>query len=159
MTTGNRSIGRRLAQGGLAVLGALAFALPAGATLRDQHVVKVERIAKFGEVLFSVKGYALYTYGADTKNHSNCNGSCLSAWPALTVAKGDRPTGYSGLGYIVRSNGEHQVTWRGRPLYLFTSDSRGVVGGNGVANFHAAVVKALSGTSSTTTTMKSYGGY
>ena len=157
MTTRDRSIGRRLGLGGLAGLAALAFVLPAGANTRVQRVVKVERAAKLGEVLFSLKGYALYTYAKDTKNHSNCNGSCLAIWPALTVAKGRRPIGYSGLGFIVRSNGQHQVTWRGRPLYLFASDKRGEVAGNGVADFHAVIVKALSRTP--TTTVKSYGGY
>ncbi len=68
--------------------------------------VKVEKTS-LGKVLFTTTGMALYTYGADTKNHSNCNGSCLAAWPALTVAKGLTPTGsgVSGLGVMVRSNG------------------------------------------------------
>ena len=142
---------------GLALAGSLAVAaLPAGATTKSERAVTIKRVAAFGEVLFTVRGYALYTYGADTKNHSNCDGSCLAAWPALTVAKGVRPTGTAGLGVIVRSNGTHQVTWRGHPLYLFTSDTRGRVSGNGVADFHVAILKKTSSTTTTTAT-KSYG--
>ncbi|MDE3083540.1 MAG: hypothetical protein KGJ39_09025, partial [Acidobacteriota bacterium] len=49
----------------------------------------------------------------------------------------------------------HQVTWRGHPLYLFTSDTRGRVSGNGVADFHVAILKKTSSTTTTTAT-KSY---
>lgn len=134
--------------------GAVAFGGSVGASQR--RVVKVERIAHLGTVLFSERGYALYTYGHDTLNHSNCKGSCLSAWPALMVAKGVTPTGVAGLGVIVRSNGKRQVTWRHHPLYTFTSDAKGKVTGNGVAGFHAAILKKASATSATTTT-RSYG--
>ena len=129
--------------------------LTAGAS--TSHVVKVERIAHLGTVLFSERGFALYTYGRDTRNHSNCNGTCLAAWPALTVAKGVTPTGVSGLGVIVRSNGQHQVTWHHHPLYTFTSDAKGKVTGNGVAGFHAAVLKKVTPSATTTTATKSYG--
>jgi predicted lipoprotein with Yx(FWY)xxD motif len=138
------------------VVTAFALGVPAGALA--QRVVKVERVASLGTVLFNEKGFALYTYGSDTKNHSNCNGSCLSAWPALTVAKGVTPTGISGLGVIVRSNGKRQVTWHGRPLYTFASDTKGKVTGNGVAGFHAAIMTkaSASSTTSTTTATRSY---
>lgn len=110
--------------------------------------------SSLGKVLFTTSDMALYTYDRDTKDHSNCNGSCLSAWPALTVPKGITPTGRGvrGLGVIVRSNGERQVTWDGKPLYLFVSDTKGKVTGNGVAGFSAA---RLSAKATTTTT----GGY
>jgi predicted lipoprotein with Yx(FWY)xxD motif len=135
--------------------GLFALALPAGATTKSERAVKVERVAKYGEVLFSVKGFALYTYAHDTKNHSTCEGSCLSAWPALEVAKDVRPTGVAGLGVIVRSNGTHQVTWHGRPLYTFASDTRrGEVSGDGVGGFRLA---RLSSATTTTTTTHSYG--
>jgi predicted lipoprotein with Yx(FWY)xxD motif len=38
---------------------------------------------------------------------------------------------------FVRSNGERQVTWDGRPLYRFVSDSKGKAIGNGVGGFAA----------------------
>lgn len=135
--------------------GIVVASAPAGAALR--RVVKVERVVHIGTVLFSERGFALYTYASDTKNHSNCNGSCLAAWPALTVAKGVTPTGIAGLGVIVRSNGKHQVTWHGKPLYTFTSDTKGKVSGNGVAGFHAAIVTKASTGATTTTATKSYG--
>ena len=111
-----------------------------------------------GKVLFTTTGMALYTYGSDTKNHSNCNGSCLAAWPALTVAKGLTPTGNGvrGLGVMVRSNGERQVTWNGRPLYRFVSDPKGKVTGNGVGGFAVARLNAKA--AGTTWTMTNSGG-
>jgi predicted lipoprotein with Yx(FWY)xxD motif len=139
----------------LAGAGLFALALPVGATTKSERAVKVERVAKYGEVLFSAKGFALYTYAHDTKNHSTCDASCLSAWPALEVASGVRPTGVTGLGVIVRAGGAHQVTWHGRPLYIFASDSRrGEVTGDGVGGFHVA---RLSSGTTTTTTTHSYG--
>jgi predicted lipoprotein with Yx(FWY)xxD motif len=155
MTT-RRTLMRRGAGTVFLTLTLVAFALPAGAALKSEHVVKVERVAALGRVLFSEKGFALYTYAKDTKDHSKCDGACLSAWPALTVAKNVKPTGVAGLGVMMRSDGAHQVTWHGHPLYLFTSDTRkGVVTGNGVAGFHAAVLEKT--TTKSTTTVKSYG--
>jgi predicted lipoprotein with Yx(FWY)xxD motif len=111
--------------------------------------------SSLGKVLFTTSDMALYTYDRDTKDHSNCNGSCLAAWPALTIAKGLTPSGrgVSGLGVIIRSNGERQVTWKGRPLYRFVSDTKGKVTGNGVAGFAAA---RLSAKATTTTTAGGY---
>ncbi|MBW4077372.1 MAG: hypothetical protein HIU84_02420 [Acidobacteria bacterium] len=112
--------------------------------------------SSLGKVLFTTSGKALYTYDRDTKDHSNCNGSCISAWPAFTVPKGITPTGRGvrGLGVMVRSNGERQVTWNGHPLYRFVSDPKGKVTGNGVAGF----VAARAGTTWRMTTTTS-GGY
>ncbi len=107
--------------------------------------------SSLGKVLFTTSDMALYTYDRDTKDHSNCNGSCLSAWPALTIPKGITPTGLGvrGLGVMVRSNGERQVTWDGKPLYRFVSDTKGKVTGNGVAGFSAARVSVKVTTTTT----------
>ncbi|MHB1209990.1 MAG: COG4315 family predicted lipoprotein [Acidimicrobiales bacterium] len=126
----------------------------AGAAVKKRLEVKIVSTS-LGKVLFTTSGKALYTYDRDTKDHSNCNGSCISAWPALTVPKGITPTGRGvrGLGVMVRANGARQVTWDGRPLYRFVSDPKGKVTGNGVAGF----VAARPGTAWTTTTTT--GGY
>lgn len=144
----------RLAGAVLASVAVVSLGATAGASTKSEHVVKVERVAPFGEVLFSAKGFALYTYAHDTKNHSTCTGGCLAAWPAFDVARGVRPTGVAGLATMRRSNGKLQVTWRGRPLYTFASDAtRNKVTGNGVGDFHVARLS----TSKVTTTTRSYG--
>lgn len=139
---------------GLSFAGATTFASSTtGSAAKTRLEVKIVNTS-LGKVLFTTSGKALYTYNRDTKDHSNCNGSCLSAWPALTVPKGVTPTGRGvrGLEVMVRTNGERQVTWNGRPLYRFVSDPTGKVTGNGVAGF----VAARPGTSSTMTSGGSY---
>ena len=106
-------------------------------------MVRIEHTASHGNVLFTKKGFALYTYAKDTRNHSNCNGSCLALWPILTLPKGLRPVGQgvSGLKVMVRPNGVRQVTYKGWPLYTYVKDTkRGVVRGNAVGSFHVAKV-------------------
>jgi predicted lipoprotein with Yx(FWY)xxD motif len=137
-----------------------AIEMSANATTRTRVVVKVVSTSKYGKILETTKGYALYTYASDSRNHSACNGSCLSAWPALTVPKGVRPIGrgVKGISYFVRSNGKHQVTFKGKPLYRFTSDTKpNEVSGQGVAGFSVATLAKA--TSTTTTTSGGYGGY
>ena len=141
----------RLAGATLASVALVALGSASGAATKSERVVKAARVAPYGRVLLTTKGFALYTYGHDTKNHSNCDASCLAAWPALVVARGVTPTGVAGLGTCRRANGERQVTWRGHPLYTFTSDARHKVTGEGVGDFH---VVRLSATPVTTTTSR-----
>ncbi len=138
--------------------GVSTFAVTGVASAAKTRVEVKVAGSSLGKVLFTTSDMALYTYDRDTKDHSNCNGSCLSAWPALTVPKGVTPTarGVRGLGVMVRSNGERQVTWDGKPLYRFVSDTKGKVTGNGVAGFSAARVGAKTTKSSTTTTSGGY---
>jgi predicted lipoprotein with Yx(FWY)xxD motif len=93
-------------------------------------------------ILVNAAGLTLYTYSNDTAGVSSCTGSCASNWPPLTLTAGS-PTGGSGvtgtLATITRSDGTKQVTYNGKPLYTFQSDtSAGLAGGDGVNNFHAA---------------------
>ncbi len=59
--------------------------------------------------------------------HDNaCQGLCAVYWPPLLTS--DRPVAGPGvdehaLGFIVRPDGSHQVTYHGRPLYLFYKDA------------------------------------
>ena len=105
-----------------------------------------------GTVLENSSGMALYIFTPDgTGTQSKCTGACASAWPALTVASGTTPTAGSGvsgtLATAMQSNGTNQVTYNGKLLYTFISDSSGKVTGNGVANFQ--VVKVSSSATNT----------
>jgi predicted lipoprotein with Yx(FWY)xxD motif len=59
--------------------------------------------------------------------HENaCQGPCTVYWPPLLTA--NQPVAGPGvdqhaLGFIVRPDGSHQVTYNGRPLYLFYKDA------------------------------------
>ena len=111
---------------------------------------------------------ALYTYAPDQGHSgmSTCTGSCLQAWPALTVPSGTVPTGGTGvtgtLAAVKQANGTYQVTYDGSPLYTFVQDSTpGQVTGNGVARFSVAKSSGsgspAAGSSSSTTPAGSTG--
>jgi len=104
-----------------------------------------------GQYLADPSGKALYTYGGDSANTSNCTGSCLANWPAYQDT--GSTTGLpAGVGTIKRTdNGQTQYTYNGMPLYYFVSDGTGQVTGNGVENFKVAVPAAASSASSSST--------
>jgi predicted lipoprotein with Yx(FWY)xxD motif len=70
----------------------------------------------------------------DWRGHeSACQGLCAVYWPPLLTS--ERPEAGPGvdqhaLGMIVRPDGSHQVTYNGRPLYLFNNDAyiQGITG-------------------------------
>ncbi len=166
MTANHHPAARRAAS--LLAAGTLALALAPGtagaARVTHRHVVKVVTIAGVGRVLETMSGHALYTYTKDAKDRSHCFGSCLAIWPALTVPARTVPTGTTGLGVFQRVKGVYQVTFRGRPLYTFVSDTApNAVKGNHVAGFVVATLTGTvgktksSGTKKTTTTTS--GGY
>ncbi len=147
-----------------ATTGVVALSAPAQAAVRREVVVTLWKSPHDGRVLVTTRGFALYTYGRDTKDHSNCAGSCLAVWPPLLVAKGVVPLGrgVAGIGVMTRANGQRQVTFHGLPLYLFKSDTRrDEVTGQNVADFHVAHVGTVSAPTKKkkTTTTTSSGGY
>lgn len=89
------------------------------------------------EVLVNASGHTLYTSEQEQSGKIVCATSdCEAIWTPLTIAKGQQPTGPSGvagkLGTIKRPDGSIQVTYRGGPLYTFTFDhSAGEVSGDG----------------------------
>ncbi len=88
-----------------------------------------------GEQLFPV-----YTFSADSAGQSACQGMCAIAWPpVLTRGHAQAGDGIDStlLSIIVRPDGSHQVTYAGRPLYLFIRDAGtpGVANGDGHAVF------------------------
>jgi predicted lipoprotein with Yx(FWY)xxD motif len=134
-------------------------------TAATNATVKTAHTSNFGTVLVNSAGMALYTFGPDgTGTTSKCTGTCLAAWPALTVPAGTTPTlpaGVSGtLGTAMQASGSLQVTYNGKLLYTFLSDSSpGQVTGNGVAMFSVVKVStAASGTSAGSTTTKAPSG-
>lgn len=155
---GARWLAMAVLAGGIA--GVVADTGISAATARTRTVTVVHTIksAKDGRILVNAKGFALYTYSKDSKGHSNCTGQCISLWPPLVVRSGVTPVGkgVSGLGVATRANGMRQVTYHGKPLYLFVEDKRaGQVTGQGV---HGFLVARLA-TSSRTTTTTAAGGY
>jgi predicted lipoprotein with Yx(FWY)xxD motif len=96
--------------------------------------LKVTEDATLGAILTTFDGYTVYTFDNDTGGKSTCTGDCTSLWPPLPTA--GEPTGGEGvtgeLGTITRDDGSTQVTYDGKPLYIYSSDpSPGDTNGDG----------------------------
>jgi predicted lipoprotein with Yx(FWY)xxD motif len=80
-----------------------------------------------------------YTLSTDQGATSACQGQCALIWePVLTsgTAAAGENVDQRALGIVVRRDGSHQVTYNGRPLYLYTGDAYipGIVGSAGSIN-------------------------
>jgi predicted lipoprotein with Yx(FWY)xxD motif len=127
-------------------------ALPAAAL--EQGMVTITKLGTTGTVLEATMdqglggvAFPVYTFSADSFPKSACQFPCDVIWPpVLTVGQ---PLAGSGvdpgtLGIIVRPDGTKQVTFQGRPLYLFIRDARFPPGAPAVAN--GAGITAFGGT-------------
>ena len=123
---------------------AIALLAPTGAgAVQTKRVAKQAQNASLGKtVLTNLQSRTLYTLSAEKNGKFICTGSCLSAWRPLLVPAGTKPTGPVPLGTVKRPDGKTQVTYKGRPLYSFSGDSKpGEANGEGiedVGTWHAA---------------------
>ena len=74
-------------------------------------------------VLTNAKGFTLYSFALDTPASSKCYGSCAVYWPPVTgtTAAGQGPPGK--VTTITRTDGSHQLTYNGHPLYTYIGDT------------------------------------
>ena len=74
-------------------------------------------------MLFRSKGFTLYSFAPDTPTTSKCYGGCAAYWPPVTgtTAAGAGLPGK--VATITRTNGAHQLTYNGHPLYTYIGDS------------------------------------
>jgi predicted lipoprotein with Yx(FWY)xxD motif len=124
------------------VLGALA--LTGSAFGQSAHssaaTVVMTRKTSLGTILVTSSGHALYLDVADKPGHPACTGGCLTVWPPLKAsgkpkAEGGAKAAY--LGTIKIAHGIRQVTYRGHPLYTFSSDTKsGQTSGEGQNGFY-----------------------
>jgi predicted lipoprotein with Yx(FWY)xxD motif len=100
------------------------------------------RSTSLGKILTDGRGLTVYAFDADKGTMSNCNGACATAWPPVP-AKGTQIQVGSGVqqslvGQTTRADGSKQLTYAGRPLYLFEGDSApGSANGDGSTAFGA----------------------
>jgi predicted lipoprotein with Yx(FWY)xxD motif len=114
--------------------------------------VSARDIAGVGTALIARDGKALYFSDQESSGTIHCVGGCLQFWTPLTVGSGGAPTTGSGvtgkLSTMNRPDGTAQVTYDGKPLYVFSLDAPGQAKGNGFSDafggttftWHAAVV-------------------
>jgi len=74
-------------------------------------------------VLTNAKGFTLYSFAPDTPASSKCYGSCAVYWPPVTgtTAAGQGLPGK--VTTITRTDGSHQLTYNGHPLYTYIADT------------------------------------
>ncbi len=118
---------------GVALLAASVLPLTSSASPSPTTIV-VSHNATWGATLVLKNGDTLYRLSADSRDHSDCTGTCATIWIPVLLAPGQKVpigVGVRGLGSFTRSNDTHQVTIDGLPLYRFTGDkSAGQVTGN-----------------------------
>lgn len=135
MSVMTMSASRRLALGSLAALSIVLAACSAAATPSPAATSGAAAgpiatsTSSLGTFLVGPNGMTLYIRTKDgTNNQSSCTGSCASSWPPLTVSAGTTPTAASGvtgtLATLARADGTTQVSYMGRALYYFGSDSK-----------------------------------
>jgi predicted lipoprotein with Yx(FWY)xxD motif len=92
-------------------------------------------------IIVAPSGRTLYVLTADGKNKSTCYNQCQQYWPPRLVAKGATPAAHipgipGTFSVTVRTDGKHQLTYDGAPLYLFLLDkAAGDIKGQGIFNF------------------------
>ncbi|HEY2200430.1 MAG TPA: hypothetical protein VGH56_00975 [Solirubrobacteraceae bacterium] len=109
---------------------------PVGGTGPDQTVLAVTMnndFSVFPDASFPV--YSLSRHrghawgedrGHDIGHHSACNEQCAVYWPPVLTSQWPEAgpgVDQHALGIIVRPDGTYQVTYNGRPLYLFNNDA------------------------------------
>ena len=110
----------------------------AGVPVTGAATINVSDSADYDSFLVNAEGRSLYFFMSDTQNSgtSACTGECAVEWPPQ-LSDGDPVAGEgvdaSLLGTITRDDGTTQVTYNGRPLYLFHEDmTAGDTNGQGV---------------------------
>jgi predicted lipoprotein with Yx(FWY)xxD motif len=101
--------------------------------------VSVQSVSGMGDVLVDSQGNTLYTNDQDSGSKVACSGQCTSIWPPLAAPSSGKPTSNDSsvqpmLGVVQLPDGSSQVTFDGKPLYMFVQDSAGQATGDGVTD-------------------------
>jgi predicted lipoprotein with Yx(FWY)xxD motif len=144
-----------------AIAAAFALASSSGSSKHTKVAGTTRNTALHETILVDRRGRSLYALSVERHGRFVCTTmACLSFWTPLTVSKGVKPAGVSGLGTVRRPDGKIQVAYHGAPLYTFYLDRRrGDVKGNGfkdVGTWHAVAV-SKSRNAAAVTPARSYG--
>jgi predicted lipoprotein with Yx(FWY)xxD motif len=104
----------------------IAAAAPTVPDVTNAQATLTIRSSDYGRILFDGRGRALYAFTADSRNRSNCSGSCAAAWPPYIVTgrlRAGNGVDASLLRTIHRADGRRQVTYKGWPLYYYVGDT------------------------------------
>lgn len=171
-----RTPARRLALGvaGLFVIGTIAAACgssgstattttSSGGGATGGALVSTRHNSSLGTFLVNDKGFTLYHFTTDTKNHSNCTGACLGTWSPLIMKTSGSPVGSPGVTGLstFKSPSGRQVSYKGEPLYTYAGDSApGQTNGQDLeGTWFVVTTKPAKTGGGTTTTTSGGGGY
>ena len=102
-------------------IAAAIVALGSGVALA-QAPAKAGDSAK-GKTLVDAKGMTLYILDRDTTpNKSTCNAQCATNWPPLMASADAKDNGAWTV--ITRDDGGKQWAYKGKPLYLWSKDTK-----------------------------------
>lgn len=100
---------------------------PGQAHMRGETVGHSEVLAASMDNHFSLLPHGNFpVYTLRNGNDQSCQSFCALIWqPVLTAGRPDAGKGVDqhALGVVVRPDGTHQVTYHGKPLYLFINDA------------------------------------
>lgn len=100
----------------------------------NSSIVMTKSDSVKGNFLTDPKGMTLYIFDKDTKDKSNCTGTCLAKWPIYAAPSTTPDLLPANMGVIKRSDGSMQYTLNNMPLYYYAMDKQpGDTTGDGVA--------------------------
>lgn len=75
-------------------------------------------------VMATAAGQTVYTFDNDTagSGKSVCNGPCAGVWPPVVASADAQPEG--DLTIITRDDSAKQWAYKGKPVYLYASDTK-----------------------------------
>jgi predicted lipoprotein with Yx(FWY)xxD motif len=108
---------------------------PAPVPSATSQVVSAQATA-LGTILVDGRGRTVYDFANDKTSASTCTGTCAANWlpvPAPAAVPKSLPGVTGALGSTARTDGAHQLTVAGHPVYTFVGDSApGQTNGQGV---------------------------
>lgn len=112
----------------MALMSVLAVAATGAAFAATTTTIRTTNNPNLGRILVGPAGYTLYVWCVGTSD-TNCPGTSSSSWPAMVasgrvVAASGSQLNSSKLSTRTLSNGKHQVTYYGHPLYLYKGDTK-----------------------------------
>ncbi|HUC14646.1 MAG TPA: hypothetical protein VMS00_09365 [Acidimicrobiales bacterium] len=118
-------------------------------TLTTTHVGGKAVLAALMMTGIGWEPFPVYSYTKDSASTSTCTGPCAVYWPpVLTTGRAglQGPVAAAEVGSLKRADGTTQLTYKGKPLYLFGSEGIGLVGGIFAATGNGNGVKVEGGT-------------
>lgn len=101
----------------------VVFAVLAAAFMLSTSAVASDMVKKSDGILVNSAGMTVYTFDKDEANSgkSACAGPCLKAWPPVAAGDTAPMAPYS---VVTREDGFKQLAYKGKPLYLYSADTK-----------------------------------